>query len=682
MSLQFIILLSMGWLLAGAAITLAMPYSRRTIGWVSLFFQTLAAGGFGYVAVQVLANGTFSLDKPLFSVAGLGAAFLLKVDALSAIFLLAITIVSWAAGLYSVQYIKHYKESLGRYYPLFLLFLLGMYGVVVVRDLFFFIVFWEFMTLTSYGLVVFEWGNKQSVNAGFKYFLMTHIGTAGIIIAANTLYHYSQSFDFEALRPVMALLSSENPALLHTILLLFFVGFATKAGVFPFGDWLPDAHPAAPAPVSAILSGVMIKMGIYGILRVFWGMLPVSDFSYVWGTVMAVFGTVSLFIGTMTIMYQTDSKRFLAFSSVGQIGYILLAVGAGLMLTRISPALATVALVAGLFHLINHAAFKSLLFLTAGSLQYRTGTRDLDKMGGLAKYMPWTAAVAIIAALGISGIPPLNGFASKWLIYQSTINAGFNTPILLLCGLIALFTSLLTLASVMVKYIGLAFLGQRLPSNKDVNSDVPRSMIWAQGILAAVVILEGVLAGFIVRGLYNAASGLLTPDYWPQFGSLFHTAFLGLRLNFGEGLVGFYNPLFLLIILAGLALIAVLFWWSGGAKRRVVSELWYSGERQSPASVRYSSSSYFKTFKQNFNIRIGKYTLEGVYPKWPSVKFKKSFKLKYLLDVDSWLYRPLAFLGHKALEIFAGTHSGFPQWYLLWMVIGAAAAMLVMFLVR
>jgi hydrogenase-4 component B len=682
MSLQFIILLSMGWLLAGAAVTLAMPYSRRTIGWVSLFFQTLAAGGFGYVAIQVLANGTFSLDKPLFSVAGLGAAFLLKVDALSAVFLLAITAVSWAAGLFSVQYIKHYKESLGRYYPLMLLFILGMYGVVVVRDLFFFIVFWEFMTLTSYGLVVFEWGNKTNVNAGFKYFLMTHIGTAGIIIAANTLYHYSQSFDFEALAPVVSLLRADNPALLHTILLLFFIGFATKAGVFPFGDWLPDAHPAAPAPVSAILSGVMIKMGIYGILRVFFGMLPVSDFSYTWGAVFVVFGTVSLFIGTMTAMFQHDAKRVLAFHSIGQNGYILLAVGAGLMLTRVSPALAAVALLAGLFHLINHAAFKSLLFLTAGSLQYKTGTRDLDEMGGLGKYMPWTAAAAIIAAMGISGVPPFNGFASKWLIYQSTINAGTGTPVLLLCGLAALFTSLLTMASVLIKYVGLAFLGQRLPRNQGVASDVPRSMLTAQMIMAAIVFLEGLFAAWVVRGLYASASGLLTAEFWPQLPAMIQEATGGLKLNFGEGLVGFYNPVFLLIILAGLALVAVIFWRSGGARRREMPELWYSGEVQSPQAVRYYASSYFKTFKQNFSIRIGKYTQEGVYPKWPVPKFKKSFKLKYLLDVDSWLYKPLTYLGHKALEIFAGTHSGFPQWYLLWMVLGAGAAMVVMFLVR
>lgn len=679
MNLQSVILFSLATLFVGAAVTLLMPYSRRTIGWVSFAFQSLASLGFLYTALQVLAGGTFTLDKPVFQVAGLGASFLLKVDALSAVFLLAITGVSWAAGLYSIEYMKHYKESLARYYPLLLLFLLGMYGVVVVRDLFFFIVFWEFMTLTSYALVVYEWGNKTNVYAGFKYFLMTHIGTAGIIIAANTLYHYSQSFDFNALGPVMGLLRNDNPVLLHTLLLLFFLGFATKAGVFPFGDWLPDAHPAAPSPVSAILSGVMIKMGIYGILRVFLGMLPVSHFSYTWGIILVCFGTVSLFVGTLTALFQKDTKRLLAFSSIGQIGYILLAVGAGLALLPISPALAAVSLMAGIYHIINHAAIKTMLFLSAGSLQYRTGHRELDRLGGLGKYMPHTAAAALVAGLAVAGVPPLNGFASKWFIYQATLNSGFVVPLILVAGLVALFTSLITL-SMMVKYLGMSFLGQRLPENTGVEHDVPATMRASQYLLMAAIVLQGLLVVPIAKVIFRAVAGFQSPDYWPRFVSIISAAQGGLAFNFGDGAVGFYKPLFVLAALAVLGLAAWAIWKSGGA-RQTVSNLWYSGEVQTPEAVRYRSSSYFKTFVQHFNIRIGRYSQEGVYPHWKAPRIRKSFKLKHLLDVDDWLYRPLVFLGHKVLEVFAGTHSGFPQWYLLWMVVGAAVALFIMFMV-
>lgn len=680
MTIQLIILASFAVLLLGAAACLFMPYSRRSIGWVSLAFQTLATLGMGAVALRVLAAGAYNPDRPLFLISGLGASFLLKVDALSAIFLLVIAIISWAAGLFSVQYMQHYKESLARYYPLFLLFVLGMFGVVVVRDLFFFIVFWEFMTLTSYGLVVYEWGDKKNVNAGFKYFLMTHIGTAGIIIAANVLYHYSQSFDLDALRPVMGLLASDNPALLHTVLLLFFLGFATKAGIFPFGDWLPDAHPAAPSPVSAILSGVMIKIGIYGLMRIFWGMLPISAYSYTWGTVMVVFGTGSLFIGTMAALYQNDTKRMLAFSSVGQIGYVLLGLGVSLSFSTISPAVASLALMATLFHIISHAASKSLLFLSAGSLQYKTGQRQLDLLGGLGKYMKWTAWTALIAGMGLAGFPLLNGYVSKWLIYQATLNAGVSMSFVLICGLLALFTSLLTL-SVVIKYFGLSFLGQRTERNRVVESDVPKSMILSQLILSTAVVLLGLLAAFVLRGLYIGVSSLLPPGYWPPLSSLADLSRGGVGLNFGEGFVAWYRPLYLLLILGGLGGLSWLLWRSGGAREKV-SELWYSGEVQTPEQVRYLASSYFKTFKQHFNIRIGTYTQEGVYPRWPVPKIKKSFKLKHLLDVDDWLYRPLAYLGHKMLEAFSRTHSGFPQWYLLWMVLGAAAAMAVMFLVR
>jgi len=582
MTIQLIILASFAVLLLGAAATLFMPYSRRSIGWVSLGFQTAATAGLGAVALRVLATGAFNPDKALFSIAGLGASFLLKVDAMSAVFMLAVAAVTWAAGLFSVKYMQHYRESLTRYYSLLLLFVLGMFGVVVVRDLFFFIVFWEFMTLTSYGLVVYEWGDRKNVNAGFKYFLMTHIGTAGIIIAANVLYHYSQSFDLDALRPVMGLLASDNPALLHTVLLLFFVGFATKAGIFPFGDWLPDAHPAAPSPVSAILSGVMIKMGIYGVLRVFFGMLPVSSFSHTWGAVLAVFGTISLFVGTLTAMFQHDSKRVLAFHSIGQNGYILLALGIGLMLLTVSPAGAAIAVIAGLYHLINHAEFKSLLFLTAGALQYKTGTRDLDHMGGLGKYMPWTAACALIAAMGISGIPLLNGFASKWLIYQSAFSAGDGTPFLLLAGIVALFTSLLTLASVLVKYFGLAFLGQRTAENSGVNTDVPKSMIAAMVLSAVLIVLQGLMVAGVFKGLYGAAASAMPGGFWPPLASLADTGRAGLSLNFGEGFAAWYRPLYLLVVMGGLGGLAWMLWRSGGAKVKV-SDLWYSGEVQTPS---------------------------------------------------------------------------------------------------
>ena len=207
---------------------------------------------------------------------------------------------------------------------------------------------------------------------------------------------------------------------------MVFVGFGTKAAIFPLGDWLPDAHPAAPSPISCLLSGVMIKLGVYGLLRIFFWMAPSSHTYTVWGGVIALFGAVSLFVGTMEALAQHDSKRLLAFHSMGQMGYIFLGIGIGIAFLRISPALSAAGFIGGLYHLVNHACFKGLLFLNAGSALIRGGTREIDRLGGLAKYMPLTAATAIIASFAIAGVPPLNGFGSKWLIYQASLFSGLQ----------------------------------------------------------------------------------------------------------------------------------------------------------------------------------------------------------------------------------------------------------------
>ena len=209
---------------------------------------------------------------------------------------------------------------------------------------------------------------------------------------------------------------------------MIFLGFLVKAGGFPFGMWwLPDAHPAAPSPVSALLSGAMIKLGLYGILRVFLSLMPPGPWLLPWGFVIATFGTLSLFFGTMAALVQLDSKRLLAYHSIGQVGYMLLGFGLGLALLERDPALAAVAIVAGLFHLLNHACFKGLLFLNAGMFEVVTGERDLNRLGGLNKVVPLTAACTIVASLSIAGLPPFNGFSSKWLLYHASVWSGRGT---------------------------------------------------------------------------------------------------------------------------------------------------------------------------------------------------------------------------------------------------------------
>jgi hydrogenase-4 component B len=249
---------------------------------------------------------------------------------------------------------------------------------------------------------------------------------------------------------------------------LFLVGFGIKMGMWPFGQvWLPDAHPAAPSPVSAMLSGVMIKTGVYGLMRYFLWLVPATgraDYPLAtWGMIVSVLGTITLFTGTMQALKQEQSKRLLAFHSIGQIGYILLGTGACMALLPVAgpnmAALATIGLFGALFHVLNHGLFKGLLFLNAGSMLHATGTQDLNKMGGLIKFMPLTAITALVASFSISGVPLFNGFVSKWTIYVAAIQGGSAARYLPVCTIIAVLTSALTLAS-FIKFFGVSFLSR------------------------------------------------------------------------------------------------------------------------------------------------------------------------------------------------------------------------------
>ena len=276
---------------------------------------------------------------------------------------------------------------------------------------------------------------------------MTHIATALMFIAGVVLRSYTGSFGFASIEKAMGTLAGTSPIGFHFILALFFIGFATKAGVYPFGSWLPDAHPAAPSGVSAILSGIMIKMGIYGLLRVFLFLAPVATSEFaIWGIIIATFGVVSIIVGTLGALVQDDYKRLFAYSSIGQIGYILLALGIGITFIKSYPVLALISLLAGLLHLINHALFKSLLFLNAGSILYRTGTRNLSEVGGLYNILPFTTITAMIGSMSIIGFPLFSGFVSKFLIYEITIVSGIKFPLYILYGVLAIFLSVLTMA--------------------------------------------------------------------------------------------------------------------------------------------------------------------------------------------------------------------------------------------
>jgi len=670
-------------LMAGAIVSIATCRMRLTCSWLSFFFTLAAASCFLYTAVVCFRGGAIKAAHPWLTLPGIGAHLTMGVDSLSALLLLIISIISVCTSLFSVKYTLRYgNESLSRYYPFLLLVFTSAAAVVVVRDMFFFIVFWEVMTLSSYALIIYERSNESSIKAGFAYFLVTHIATACMIIATIIIYTKTpepHSFDFAAFSAAFKAIGTEDSALLHFVLGLFFIGFATKAGVLPFGFWLPNAYPAAPSGATATLAGMVEKAAIYAILLVFCKFLPISHHSYVWGQVLAVFGAVSIFVGTMSALSQDGAKRLMSFHAIGQIGYMLLGIGLGIFLLPINPPLAGIALIGGLFHMINHSWFKSCLFLNAGCILYSADTDDLNKVGGLLKIMPFTGITAIIASLSIAGIPPFNGYSSKLLLFESSITAGKNSPHFVFLGFIAIFISAVTLAS-FVKFLCTAFLERFNVGENSKVVNIPMSMKIPQGILALLCIVFGLAPLLPIRIIHDAIKSTLPIDYMPSLASVFGKSWAGFTLNFGQGLVGAWNPIWVSVVMVAFLALGYVVSRAGMAKTRE-AETWYGGRYHDAEQVRYASHSFYVPFKNLFAFSLGGIRFEGAYPKsvnLPRLRIPEA--LKNFINFDRWFYYPFAAGFMEFSRRFSRVHIGIPQVYLLWMILGVIACIVVLFM--
>lgn len=387
-------------------------------------------------------------------------SFFVRIDALSALFLIPIFILCGVAGLYSHGYVQSFsgRKNLGAYWFFFNGLAASMAMVAVAANGVLFLISWEVMALSSFFLVTFENEEESVQRAGWLYLAATHIGTAFLLVLFLLLGKTSGggSLDFTTFLAA----SGHRGAASDVIFLFAVIGFGAKAGFVPFHIWLPEAHPAAPSPVSAVMSGVMLKTGIYGILRTLTFLGPPSPW---WGWLLIGIGLVSGIYGVLMALAQHDLKRLLAYHSVENIGIIALGLGLGVLgVAWRMPALAVLGFGGGLLHVINHALFKGLLFMGAGAVQHGAGTRDIDLLGGLIKKMPWTGATFLIGAVAICGLPPLNGFVSEFLIYMGGFHAvgGQKTAAagaLLIIGL-ALIGGLA--AACFTKAFGVVFLGE------------------------------------------------------------------------------------------------------------------------------------------------------------------------------------------------------------------------------
>jgi hydrogenase-4 component B len=442
----------------------------------------------------------------------------LSVDGLSAYFLLVISLVAVAAAIYGPAYLRSHSPDSGPARQAAQVFALNVFlgcmaFVCCAGDALTFLLCWEGMTLASYVLVVSDDRDGENARAGLLYMVMAHGGTALLLVVFLTLTERAGAFDFEALRAAARGLDGTTRT---TLFFLALGGFATKAGVVPLHVWLPRAHPAAPSHVSALMSGVMLKVAIYGILRFGFDLLAPADgpLPSSWGWTVLFVGTTSAVLGVLYALQQHDLKRLLAFHSVENIGIILIGVGLAMALWRWDGgALATVALTAALLHTVNHAAFKGLLFLGAGSVLSRTHVRNMEELGGLARRMPWTAGLFLLGAVAISALPPLNGFVSEWLTFQallggaSRIHGPGGLVIVFSAAMLALTGGLA--AACFVKAFGVTFLGRPRTAHAEHASEAPPSMIAGMVWLGAVCVGLGVAPGYAMRLLDAPTAELL-----------------------------------------------------------------------------------------------------------------------------------------------------------------------------
>jgi hydrogenase-4 component B len=419
--------------------------------------------------------------------------FTVRLDPLAAFFGLIVSLLGLALSLYSLGYARGFygRKNVGVLGAFFNALLLATMLVFLADNAFFFLIAWEIMALTAYCLVSFEHELEETRRAGVLYFVMSHIGTGCIMLGFLLLFQASGSYGFEGFHS----LGEKMPAgACNAAFVLFLVGFGVKAGIVPLHTWLPAAHPVAPSNVSALMSGVLIKTGIYGMTRVFFDFLGTPP--NWWGVTVLTIGTLSAVLGVLYALMEHDLKRLLAYHSIENIGIILMGLGAALMFLHTGhTVLASLALIAGLYHTINHALFKALLFLGAGAVLHSTHTRNMEEMGGLAKRMPKTAFFFLMGAVAISALPPLNGFISEWLTYQSLLQ-GFGTTGSLIRLMFPLSGAMLALTSALaaacfVKAFGITFLAQARSDHAAHAHEVSFTMLLGQGILTAACVFLG-----------------------------------------------------------------------------------------------------------------------------------------------------------------------------------------------
>ena len=587
------------------------------------------------VALTLAVVGVWAINVPPSAAilpAGLpDLPFHVRVDPLSGFFLLLLGGVSFGISLFSSGYFRgEGEQGLGLLCFQYHVFLASMALVLIADDAYLFMVAWETMAMSSYFLVTTEHHNEKNRKAGFIYLLVAHLGALSILLSFGVLHGGHGDYTFDALR--RAELSGSWATIAFV---LAFFGFGAKAGMLPLHAWLPEAHPAAPSPVSALMSGIMLKTAIYGMIRVIYDLI--GGIRWEWGLTVLLFGAATSLFGVLFALMQHDLKRLLAYHSVENIGIILIGIGLSMVFIGSGhPVAGVLGLIAGLYHTLNHAVFKGLLFLGAGAILKSTGLRNLNEMGGLIRYMPHTALYFLTGALAISALPPLNGFVSEWLTFQASLQA----PLLessVVRSLVPIVAAVLALSGALtgmcfVKVYGVAFLGQHrhelAEKPRDASAWERAGMLWlALGCLAL-----GLLPVFMIGQLNQVSQVLINaglPDAAMASGWLWLVPTSSAQAS--------YSPIvFLLVIAAVFALtyLVVRHVYHGRLRR---SDPWDCGFPAQTSRMEDTADGFGQPIRQIF-APVFLIHREIPRPDDPQPVFKQEVEDRHWF----WMYLPIA----------------------------------------
>lgn len=586
---------------------------------------------------------------------------LFEIDQLSAIFIVVISLMSSLGIFYARDYMKPYlnkKKDFSSHCFFLLLLVASMLLVTTVKNCFFFLVIWEIMSLSSFFLILFDAEKKEVRKAAVKYLIYMHLSIIFIIAMFANLSNLASSFDFNEISNILV----KNPTLANLSFLLGFIGFGIKAGFVPFHNWLPDAHPAAPSHVSGIMSGVMIKTGIYGILRMITLIgVPSKSISYV---VLAI-SVLSALYGVLYVITQRDIKRFLAYSSIENIGIIGIGIGIGMLGLAYSNPLAAIFGFAGaILHVLNHSIFKELLFFASGNVYLKTHTKNIEELGGLIKKMPLTALMFIIGSVAISGLPPFNGFISEFLIYAGMFLGIPSSEISLFVTLVISIAALALVGTMAIlcfsKATGVMFLGEpRSVDLQNIKNDVEKNMLVVMSLLSLASLLIGLFPQYVIKFI-------LSPVYF--------------IVRTQSSLSVFNNVVYLLQYLSNIFFIFLLVLILFVLVRKFINKksrnhnTWGCGYDRANSHMQYTASSYANLFVSTLKPLFKRIS----HIKKPKELFPKEayFELEIEDIEEAYIVEPIIKLDEKILAKFERIQNGNMQQYILFGLIFLVVAII------